>query len=66
LNISARRRRSPTGRCRLTGGDLLLGAGDSSAIVTLVERSSRYVMLWQLPDTRDSGTVVSTLSTLSC
>jgi transposase, IS30 family len=46
-------------------GDLLLGAGAGSAIVTLVERTSRYVLLGHLPDTRDSGTVVSTLSTLA-
>jgi IS30 family transposase len=46
-------------------GDLLLGAGASSAIVTLVERTSRYVLLGHLPDTRDSGTVVATLSTLA-
>lgn len=31
-------------------GDLILGAGNRSAILTLVERSTRYVLLGQLPD----------------
>ena len=46
-------------------GDLLLGARGASAIVTLVERSSRYVMLGHLPDTRDSTSVMSILSILA-
>jgi transposase, IS30 family len=41
------------------------GTGGSSAIVTLVERTSRYVMLGHLPDTRDSSTVMSALSILA-
>lgn len=31
-------------------GDLILGKGNKSAIGTLVERSTRYVMLLQLPN----------------
>lgn len=31
-------------------GDLILGRGNKSAIGTLVERSTRYVMLLQLPN----------------
>lgn len=35
-------------------GDLILGAGNRSAVVTLVERSTRYVLLGHLPG-RDHG-----------
>jgi transposase, IS30 family len=31
-------------------GDLIMGAGNASAIVTLVERTSRFVILARLPD----------------
>lgn len=37
-------------------GDLVVGP-DNSAIVTLVERSTRYALLGRLPGTRDSATV---------
>jgi transposase, IS30 family len=46
-------------------GDLLIGARGSSAIVTLVERATRYVMLGALPDGRDSTAVIGVLSDLA-
>jgi len=46
-------------------GDLLIGAQGSSAIVTLVERSTRYVLLGALPDGRDSAAVIEVLSRLA-
>ncbi len=46
-------------------GDLLLGAHGASAIVTLVERTSRYVMLGHLPANRDSRAIMSVLSVLA-
>jgi IS30 family transposase len=45
-------------------GDLVIGAYGRSAIVTLVERSTRYVMLGALPDGRASDAVISVLSSL--
>jgi IS30 family transposase len=45
-------------------GDLLIGAYGRSAIVTLVERSTRYVMLGALPDGRASDAVITVLSQL--
>jgi IS30 family transposase len=46
-------------------GDLLIGARNASAIVTLVERSTRYVMLGALPDGYDSRHVIDVLSALA-
>jgi len=45
-------------------GDLLIGKGGDSAIITLVERSTRYVMLGALPDGRASEAVIDVLSEL--
>jgi transposase, IS30 family len=42
-------------------GDLILGARGASAIITLVERASRYVMLGALPDSRISEQVIDVL-----
>ncbi|WNV77458.1 IS30 family transposase [Geodermatophilus sp. DSM 44513] len=46
-------------------GDLVIGARGASAIVTLVERSTRYVMLGALPGGRASEAVIDVLSTLA-
>jgi IS30 family transposase len=46
-------------------GDLLIGARGSSAIVTLVERTTRYVMLGALPSSRVSEQVIGVLSQLA-
>jgi transposase, IS30 family len=45
-------------------GDLLIGAYGRSAIVTLVERSTRYVLLGALPEGRASEEVINVLSRL--
>ena len=42
-------------------GDLVIGAGQASAIITLVERHTRYVMLGALPGSRASQAVVQVL-----
>ena len=42
-------------------GDLVIGKGGKSALITLIERSSRYTLLGHLPDEHSSATVVSTL-----
>jgi transposase, IS30 family len=46
-------------------GDLVIGARGSSAIITLVERRMRYVMLGALPQGRDSAAVIDVLQTLA-
>ena len=46
-------------------GDLLIGARGSSAIVTLVERATRYVLLGALPGGRTSEAVIDVLSGLA-
>ncbi len=49
-------------------GDLILGTGNRSAIGTLVERSTRFVMLLHLPDGHDATRVrdamITTIQTL--
>jgi transposase, IS30 family len=45
-------------------GDLVIGARGSSAIITLVERSTRYVMLGCLPHSRISEEVIDVLTGL--
>lgn len=42
-------------------GDLVIGARGSSAIITLVERSTRFVMLGALPESRVSEQVTAVL-----
>jgi IS30 family transposase len=45
-------------------GDLILGARNASAIITLVERHTRYVMLGALPNSHVSEEVIDVLITL--
>ncbi|WP_133742067.1 IS30 family transposase [Actinorugispora endophytica] len=45
-------------------GDLILGAGNKSAIITLVERSTRYVLLGHLPGEHTAEAVGGVLSAL--
>lgn len=42
-------------------GDLILGAGDKSAVITLVERVSRFVVLGHLPINHGSDEVLRAL-----
>jgi transposase, IS30 family len=46
-------------------GDLVIGSRGSSAIITLVERATRYVVLGALPDSRASEQVIAVLSDLA-
>ncbi|WP_291525521.1 IS30 family transposase [Branchiibius sp. NY16-3462-2] len=45
-------------------GDLVIGTGGSSALITLVERSTRYVLIRRLPLTHDSATVAHQLTAM--
>ena len=46
-------------------GDLVIGKGNHSAMITLVERSTRYVLLGALPGGRASEEVIAVLSGLA-
>ena len=46
-------------------GDLIIGKSNASAVITLVERSTRYVLLGRLPAGRGSDAVVEVLSALA-
>ncbi|WP_295623948.1 IS30 family transposase [uncultured Corynebacterium sp.] len=43
-------------------GDLIIGVGQQSAVITLVERTSRFVMMRRLADDHTSPTVVEAIS----
>ncbi len=45
-------------------GDLIIGARGTSAIITLVERTTRYVMLGSLPHSRVSPEIIRVLTEL--
>jgi IS30 family transposase len=45
-------------------GDLIMGAGNKSAIITLVERSTRYVLLGRYPGRHDAESTCQVLTEL--
>ena len=47
-------------------GDLIIGKATRSAIGTLVERQTRYVLLFRLPDGRTAEAVRTALTSASC